>query len=853
MGNHLYTTLKNPFGALPAIPERTSHSPGKPILPEFKFLWDSNEFPFLAVVPLHQPFSGPLFRRLSFITSTVPVTEVADGYTLDIDLKTELVTLERNLHAVLHAMLERTGPITSSFQLWAFPARFGYLKTYRTKGAVKVVASRSRDAFVLLMAAVSLALGILRHREELGLEWREAILEKSGVHPQWLSSLEESVVGDFSIPRIGCVVDLTTCDHFELLPIYDKMNMGICLYWGTKTTFSDLRITVLAENFLKSKNCFMDSNIVAHLLPAPSTSLSASSSTITISAPPSGTTSSHLPTSSSNAAPLPEPCSRQKQGETWAMFFARRKVTNDKWQASETPQQKLSRSQREQNAARGQPPGKKGSRVYIWEDVDGFRIRRAAGRGRYSWLWESYARDQRRYDSFNDEWDICTEFGDGTDNPNSGDDYDDFIDATQSPQDGDEIHDDIPTELLPHDELQYFQRDGKYSSNADLGRLFESSELEETALSDASSRDLDNIAYYHYGYVVPVVPVPPHPSVSLEWKVVREYLGDGHWPARLFYPDPSPISIEGITSFFTYLKASNDIEDIPVELYDIRQETSDVRTAAASVTVRKENFNGTSYYIIQTTQSAPFEIGLTDAALVLELVRSDAVKEVFEMCECLLNVGASFRTFIRGPRHAQMYPTLRPHLHGGLGFRPRGYVPDVNDYNAYVAHRDHLFSSFIGRASLLAGGIVARLAYSTVRFESVYFGPSDDVFDFGSCFCSDSPFGYWDDCLTENDTDVICGVYRVGTNQRHGDASQTTDLSWWPKPSVWNSCGLYVGFWSKDCEQWFQDRLTKCLAGTADLKNSKEWRHSLRYLKDVPRMASKNGILASKAIDTFFL
>ncbi|KAG6846463.1 hypothetical protein H0H93_013824, partial [Arthromyces matolae] len=208
---------------------------------------------------------------------------------------------------------------------------------------------------------------------------------------------------------------------------------------------------------------------------------------------------------------------------------------------------------------------------------------------------------------------------------------------TQSSQDGDEIpdqsHDDVPTELLPHDETQYSQRDGNYSSVADLTRLFGFSE-EETAPLESSSRDLENIAYYHFGYVS-LVPVPPHPSVQLQWKVVREYLGDGRWLDRRAYPNPSSGSIQEMTSFFTHLQARDEIEGIPAEFYDVRQETSDVRLAAARSIVRKENFNGTPYYIIETP-SAPFKIGLTDAAVVLDLVRSDAVKDLYEMCECLL-------------------------------------------------------------------------------------------------------------------------------------------------------------------------------------------------------------------------
>ncbi|TFK35397.1 hypothetical protein BDQ12DRAFT_568339, partial [Crucibulum laeve] len=78
----------------------------------------------------------------------------------------------------------------------------------------------------------------------------------------------------------------------------------------------------------------------------------------------------------------------------------------------------------------------------------------------------------------------------------------------------------------------------------------------------------------------------------------------------------------------------------------------------------------------------------------------------------------------------------------------------------------------------------------------------------------------WDDMLTEDETDTICGVYRVSTGP---NGPQTTDLLWWPKPSIWNKCGLVVGYWSSDCKSWFQRRIEKLRAGVLVLKNPGDW------------------------------
>ncbi len=57
---------------------------------------------------------------------------------------------------------------------------------------------------------------------------------------------------------------------------------------------------------------------------------------------------------------------------------------------------------------------------------------------------------------------------------------------------------------------------------------------------------------------------------------------------------------------------------------------------------------------------------------------------------------------------------------------------------------------------------------------------------------------------------------------------QTKDLSWWPKASTWETCGLNVRYWSPACEEWFQRRLASIRSGEITLMNATEWKSSLR-------------------------
>jgi hypothetical protein len=58
-----------------------------------------------------------------------------------------------------------------------------------------------------------------------------------------------------------------------------------------------------------------------------------------------------------------------------------------------------------------------------------------------------------------------------------------------------------------------------------------------------------------------------------------------------------------------------------------------------------------------------------------------------------------------------------------------------------------------------------------------------------------------------------------------------------------------VGYWTKDCEAWFQRRLEQIKDGTAKLYAPSGWKASLKFRPKVSNMARKNEALASSALD----
>ncbi|KAF9473969.1 hypothetical protein BDN70DRAFT_778333, partial [Pholiota conissans] len=92
-----------------------------------------------------------------------------------------------------------------------------------------------------------------------------------------------------------------------------------------------------------------------------------------------------------------------------------------------------------------------------------------------------------------------------------------------------------------------------------------------------------------------------------------------------------------------------------------------------------------------------------------------------------------------------------------LGERPSKYKPSIDDYNEYLRRRRDLLTSSKGRAALMHGGIVARIARDVLDQHTILDGPSPDAVTVGT----HQRFNLYDDKLSENDTDIICGVYYV--------------------------------------------------------------------------------------------
>ncbi|KAJ7738608.1 hypothetical protein B0H16DRAFT_1307131 [Mycena metata] len=220
--------------------------------------------------------------------------------------------------------------------------------------------------------------------------------------------------------------------------------------------------------------------------------------------------------------------------------------------------------------------------------------------------------------------------------------------------------------------------------------------------------------------------------------------------------------------------------------------------------------------------------------------------DVRDIATCLREYGAEFRVCIRDRVYANPRP---PNLseYTGLGFRKENYTPTVVDYRVYVAQLTDFLRSERGVLALQAGGILGRLAKFAVNTNLMCLRPGPDVFRTGiRLWDGRSSTAYWDNCLTMDEINLICGVYEIGTVT---DVKQTTQISWWPKPAMFEKSGMNIGWWSADCERWFLAREALIKENRAKLYTSKEWKSGLRFFTQPHKIAVSNERICAEFLE----
>ncbi|KAJ6484901.1 hypothetical protein C8R45DRAFT_931335 [Mycena sanguinolenta] len=846
--------------------------------------WTFVQTPYLLFVPRENPFHGPLLGQLRRPRNRFPLLKEPEGWILAWDVRLSWSKLESGLRLLQQILLEIGGFNVPEGMLRFLPAfesvwpkRFGYAVHFRDRKLAHKVAERSRNAFVPLMSSITLMLFVLDSHGQDG--WRDKVLEKLAFEnsDQWFADLEASVVGNRNFPRVGGILDFTDAydgsvsqprNQHKLDLVVDVIyhqDLPVPLYfhWGEIDTEPSYPMPF----HLRQAGFYPDGQEIAYLRRLPGkVSFSpwrehpgGKMRSLRDSHPyvpnhpdnPAAvchTSTEQLPRPADADAqrfPQPEKHSGQLPGVNIYAFLARRQSRNSQLAEVESPKAKTQRLQREAHAATGEPPGKKGAHVFIWEEESGFLIRRSITQAEAADIWDCFGPNQRRYDSFNNEWDLCDELA-----PNEGPQDDD--------SDGDFCQaDEHPTQLYPEEAPGPLLSSEDIMRSHGVERDLESGEIfEENPPPDHSDYDIAHIPYARFGFTKPIAPAS-YDLKLLDSKLCLKCLGDDKWPQLKHN------KYQHLDSLLTFLSAAQSLCDIPRELLDLRQQEADIRPEsnwAVAVTAEHlksaERPNGQLFYVLRPrgvrSDNRLIHILLPSAANTLQIVRMGWGPDPQDIIEQLLEYGLEFRICIRD----RLYdPPQLPPADGytGLGYRREGYKPTVLDFGVYETLRRQFISSPRGRAALFAGGIIGRLAREDVPQARACLGPSSEVFYTGARFWDGhSQTAYWDDALTDQEIDLICGVYEIATGRvsKIDDEKQTTRVSWWPKPHAFELSGLNTGWWSPDCERWFQQRLAVIKSGTAHLHKQADWKRFLKFYKKSREVAEINEKIAAEYLNS---
>ena len=716
--------------------------------------WSSNTYPQLGYVPVSSHFHGPLLERLAFSQQNLPIVKNGEQWQLSPPIQWAWQRLEIELIYVANVLVEKSTfafPIQYPFP--PLPSRWGYLGSHRLEKYARACALCSRDAFLLLLGHCSFAISLHgANFDELTPAWAQILVGELGLHPVWVDQLKNSPVGNFSenSKRVGVFVHVGECQWLHLIPSLLRACVPIYFYWG------EVDGNRLPASFHVKPYRPTSEQIAAAVERAGAHSLDWIQPWASRSAPQDPVLRP-TPPSEQHHSTEPERGSRQMRGETWQRFFTRQETRQSEYLARESAVQRQLRQDRAKAFRNCPEPGRCGPVVYRWEDVGGFRIRTRMNRGAVGDWWAQYSNNQKIYNSCEDEWDVCTEF-DPDGHPEIDDDDLDFVDidiqpgTPPPPPYGSQSQPPPPPQSLWHDDLAAIY-------DHDIQAICHPYDYNET---------LDTLLHNRFGFTTPPerhnqiegATVNPRP---LEWKDVLKLLGDSQSPIDSHLKDD-------VCYFLTCLLENGRAPGLLWDLSDcshrpLRHGVDDLFQLTIKISCSGETF----YAIkpVHPNRHTRWELVLQDAVTVLECCRRQWVPDgdSDDIARHLVKRGMAFSTRVPPPPTAYPPPPHYSHPPIGLGWRYPQYKPDAVDYAAYECARDALLRQPHARAALLKGGIIWRLAREHIDYSSnaVLSGPSEYVYHCGHALRFSDGQVSWDDDLSEQEMDLICGVYKVYT------------------------------------------------------------------------------------------
>ena len=621
------------------------------------------------------------------------------GWYLDRQLQDQWWQLEQALLMLYQVVLTLRPEFLHPIDLRPFrlPSQWNYRKIHGTERLARIRAFNSRNAFVPLIAlcayAISISQGIASAERRSDLNWIYLLVSRYQVHPEWINEIIESSFFSLSAIRVGVYVDLDNFNFPHILDHYIIYGVPVFIRIPTTVPTHIPRYLHVSSQDKVDIQTRRRRQLEQHQQQQQQHQL--------------------LLQGAANIPPI-----RTLPGETVHDFIQRNTSLNTRVALYETDFARIRRVERERRAVLFECPDEKGAYVFQWIEIDGDWRRTYVPRHNLQTVWASFTNSQRWYNSFRDEWDLCTLL-----DPNAAHSYEDFEDEQ------------FDSTLQPYQTLE----DIGSIIQADMEHLYANTLPASEAVNVPN---IDDILYIRYGFH-PDGNYIPQPDIELE--PVRV--------AKALVEDALGIKANqtAVTTFVSFLVSTRST-DIPASLHDLHDDNLYSLRSRLDKNLQIHVL-GDEQFAISITNNPGQIIQLRYPSSVLEAFRLDENRTVEDLALHFVAQG-SWCHIGQSPNNLSPFHNfVGPKT--GLGFRPDGFKPGWIDYQAYVRRRNDLLKDpSVVRAALQMGGIIWRLTVDSIidNYGSL---------DFRNFLTTDIEVIR----LTNHDLGLICGLYLVWTGK----------------------------------------------------------------------------------------
>jgi hypothetical protein len=441
-------------------------------------------------------------------------------------------------------------------------------------------------------------------------------------------------------------------------------------------------------------------------------------------------------------------------------FFAARERRQKEMMKVESPRDRQARE------SRARTPGVKNAKVYEWEKTQSSGGREVyqrvkVNKKRNENVYCFYKPYQRLFNAFSNEWDLCHEFNIGNKGyeSDSDSDYDDpnypvkFVSQPKSTPLLAPLADPMAPSadpMAPSADLMALSADPMAPSPAPMDIV----EQEDGSAAPTDSRDPLNTLSLVYGYV-PRTSADNVPS-TFNWDGILRFLGFFRNLDTLDVPEPEKSAM--MNFFSTVVSDANDMGTGFENLFPFRQ----VQRPSEDLFVFSSPPSDACHWVLGIHSPAA---ALYVCRYILENPRAHTILTVANR---LLQEGIRFRTLLPltcSHRQLTVNKSYEPKT-----YRLINHTFTAADFDVAMLACQSVLTSPQGRAALLRGGIVGRIAKEFLSVDGVLDGPSVEVTAHRVGYIGPSGNDntrFCDDQLTDNEIAIICGTYSLYTGEFH--------------------------------------------------------------------------------------